>query len=267
MNISTNTNSTFFIGKEHIICEDYALSGINDDIAYAIVCDGCSASPDVDFGARLVAQSAKKAILTAKDCDPNYFGELIIRDANKILDIYPHLNKQTLDATLLMAWVKDNNVNIRMYGDGVIVHKSENSIYSVNISLSSGAPDYLSYYLNGKRMKLYMDIENNIKNIQEYKIEGDNKSLTNSITKPFDPFTLIRPVKTGDIISVISDGINSFINSSNVRLNWYDILNEFIDYKNVEGEFVIRRMNAFRRKCLKDGTTHYDDVGIASIVI
>ena len=57
-----NANSTFSIGKNHIVCEDYALAYTGPIITYAIVSDGCSSSPDVDFGARCLAMSAKREL-------------------------------------------------------------------------------------------------------------------------------------------------------------------------------------------------------------
>ena len=45
-----NADNDYKIGYQHIVCEDYSLSGVKFDGsgAYAIVSDGCSASADVD---------------------------------------------------------------------------------------------------------------------------------------------------------------------------------------------------------------------------
>ena len=54
-----NTDFYCEIGDSHVACEDYALAGkINDNISYAIVADGCSSSPNVDVGARVLAHAA-----------------------------------------------------------------------------------------------------------------------------------------------------------------------------------------------------------------
>ncbi len=53
-----NTDCFYSIGHSHKVCEDYALSGtIGDTLAYAVVCDGCSSSKQVDVGARLLAHN------------------------------------------------------------------------------------------------------------------------------------------------------------------------------------------------------------------
>lgn len=63
----TQFANTLFIGHDHTVCEDYALADTFLDTAYAVVCDGCSASPEVDFGARCMAMSAKRAIRLNQD--------------------------------------------------------------------------------------------------------------------------------------------------------------------------------------------------------
>lgn len=266
-----NAHSFFSIGKNHVVCEDYALSGTSCELAYAIVCDGCSASPDVDVGARIVAQSAKKNILSNitnnKGLDPIKFGNIIIQESSRIWDVLPYLDSQALDVTLLVAWIENNILTARLYGDGVLIHKSGNDVYAVNISLTSGAPDYLSYDLNSSRMLSYEHINNNMKNIETYELIGGNGSLITVSGEPLIPVTLTRPTKPGDIIAVISDGINSFRKSDNTKIGWIDLIEEFVGFKSTEGEFVQRRMTTFNRKNLKEGTVHYDDISISAIVV
>lgn len=57
----TLTPDAFFtIGKTHTVCQDYAHAGFipGTDQAYAIVSDGCSGSPDTDFGSRFMVTAA-----------------------------------------------------------------------------------------------------------------------------------------------------------------------------------------------------------------
>jgi hypothetical protein len=263
-----NSNSTFHIGHNHIICEDYALAGVSAGLAYAVVCDGCSASPEVDFGSRILAQSAKKAILSYRESDPMRFGEIIIQNAERIYDVLPHLHKQALDATVLTAWIEDSKVNARLYGDGVFVHKSGNNVYAVHIHLTSGAPDYLSYYLDSQRLALYKSMKDNVKPIETYEITNGTKTIISlAQAGPFTPVALKIDVKPGDIVALISDGINSFRKSDGAVIDWTDLIEEFVGFKNTEGEFAIRRIAAFKRKCAKEGITHYDDISIGAIIV
>jgi len=257
-----NADSAFFIGKDHTICEDYALAGVQGDIAYAIVCDGCSASPDVDFGARILAFQAKFGINTDSQWnpkDPNRVGSYAIynaRNAHKIF--FPMLHPQALDATLLAARVKNNRVMAVVYGDGVIVHRSKNEIKSAHIRLTSGAPDYLSYTLDEPRMEAYNELENNVKEVHtSYDGAYDYK--------PFVPFVYDSPVEEGDTISLITDGIDSFRRQDNSSIKWEDLVDEFTGFKNFEGQFALRRITAFKRKALTENWHHLDDISIASI--
>jgi hypothetical protein len=148
-----------------------------------------------------------------------------------------------------------------VYGDGVVVHKNKFRTDLIHIQLSSGAPDYLSYHLDEGRMNAY---KNGFK--------GSKKEVWTNYDgvhdyDPFVPFVLQRSVEEGDVIAVISDGINSFRKADYTPIPWQDLVEEFTGFKNFEGEFVQRRIAAFKRKCLKEGMTHSDDISVAAIVV
>ncbi len=254
----------FQIGKDHLICQDYATTHVGE-LTCAIVSDGCSASFDVDFGSRLLALSAKRALFLDADNYYNYpkFGEICIRNAARIYDMLPHLHPGALDATLLMAGVKENRATAYIYGDGVFFHKSRNGLYALRVELESGAPDYLSYTLAPERKTQY---EATLVGMKKVEIHDENGKGYFEY-KPFAPVIALRDVEPGDIIAVCSDGINSFRKADNTPISWLDLAEEFIGYKTTAGVFVKRRMAAFKRKCVKEGWTHSDDISIASIVI
>jgi len=272
-----NADSNYCIGKDHRICEDYSMAKVKNDFAYAIVCDGCSASPDVDFGARVLALAAENCLYSSsKGFTEQYphldlpeflknrweeeFGHRCIRNAAGIYKVFSHLHPQALDATLLMAWVFEKRLTVIMHGDGVMVHKNKDGIKTVHINLSSGAPDYVSYHLNNRRMNSYEAIEDN-KKVVWTSYNGIHNY------KPFVPFVYKCEVEEGDSISIISDGINSFRKSDNTPIDWQELVDEFTAFKTTEGEFAVRRLNAFKRKCLKENIHHSDDISIASIYI
>ena len=259
-----NANSTFSIGKDHIICEDYALASTTATLSYAIVSDGCSASNDVDFGSRCMAMSAKRELRLITDL-LSFDGKNVVANAQRVIDVFPYLSPQFLDATLLVAAVNINTKTllVQMYGDGVMVHRKKDGIVAVHVELSSGAPDYLSYHLDPLRKQAYLGLKDNKKNI----IIRDGDKVSERVYNPFDPFIYTTTVAEGDVVAVISDGINSFRKSDNEAIPWHNLIEEFTGYKTFEGEFVLRRIAAFKRKCLKDGTTHSDDISVAAITI
>jgi serine/threonine protein phosphatase PrpC len=255
-----NADSTFQIGKDHTVCEDYALAGVSSNTAYAIVCDGCSASPDVDFGARLLALAARETLFWGLNKDCYDFGDHAINVAGGIPRNFTFLHPQCLDATLLVAWVTDKKLMAYIFGDGVLVHRNKEGVKSIHIHLTSGAPDYLSYLLDKNRVVSYDKLEDNRKEVwTSYNGVHDYK--------PFEPFTYTCPVEEGDVISLISDGINSFRKSDNEVIDWKDLVDEFTGFKNFEGQYVQRRIAAFKRKFIKENWHHLDDISIASIVV
>lgn len=260
-----NANSTFSIGKDHTVCEDYALAYSGATITYAIVSDGCSASPEVDFGARCLAMSAKRQLRLKPDALA-FDGKEAVANAQRVIDVFPYLSPQFLDATLLVAAVKNNTLTAYMYGDGVLVHRKKDGIVAIHVQLSSGAPDYLSYHLDPLRKQAYDNLEDNIKEVVFLK-DGKLDSSRTGDWSAFDPIIYDCPVTEGEVIAVISDGINSFRKSDNTPILWNDLIDEFTAYKTTEGEFVLRRISAFKRKCLKEGITHSDDISVASIVV
>jgi hypothetical protein len=153
-----------------------------------------------------------------------------------------------------------------MYGDGVMVHRKKSGVVAIHIQLSSGAPDYLSYHLDPGRKQGYESLEDNVKTITILSEGKLNTGRTGDFA-PLDPFFYDTDVVEGDVISVISDGINSFRKANNDSIPWTDLVEEFTGYKNFEGEFVQRRIAAFKRKCLKEGIHHSDDISVASIIV
>jgi serine/threonine protein phosphatase PrpC len=271
-----NADHDFKIGKNHIVCQDYALSGVRDDFAYAIVCDGCSASDDVDIGSRLIAMSARDAIMASEKSMADFDGTFdyedlakeIIHRAKSACCIFRTMHLRCLDSTLMMAAIKGNLLRACIYGDGVFVHKSlTGRTHTIHIDFTNNAPSYPSYYLDPVRQKQYLEAggkKNVVHNFVGYPVTN---GIIEKTFDPFEPVTVSVIVEPGDSISLISDGINSFRCSNNDPIEWSTLVDEFTGYKNTSGVFAQRRMTAFKRKCQTDLMTHSDDISIASIIV
>ena len=187
-----NADHAFFIGNTHTVCQDYAISQVVDGGAYAIVSDGCSSSPDVDFGARALALSAKRTLAKGgSDCLPDLFGKITIDNLRNLDTTFP-LHPQALDATLLVAWIKDKQFKVHMFGDGIFFHQTSTTLRIVHVDFESNTPAYLSYYLDPMRMKRYEDTVFGSKRIIDmniYRSGGGAKDTltTEDYVKPFDP--------------------------------------------------------------------------------
>lgn len=263
-----NTDDCFFIGRSHKIVEDYAISGMFGNLAYAIVSDGCSESSDVDIGARILVKSTQEILLRCapedRHDDVDIFGIACIHKANRVMDVMSTLSRKALDATLLAAWFYDKKATIVQHGDGVIIHKTKSELWVYHTNLVSGAPDYLSYHLDATRMAAYTQSYMTPKITTTY-LNGELLDTVNRL--PFEPVIIQKPVEEGDIIAVISDGIGTFTDQNGSSIKWQDIIGEFIGFKTTCGQFVQRRIGAYMRKCNKEFISHADDISMASIIV
>jgi hypothetical protein len=294
-----NADCFYEMGYTHTVCEDYALAGkLSDTICYAIVCDGCSASDDVDVGARIMAYAAlceikqtswervlKDPVISPTFAMKFYQGIAIRADLSRR---QLGLAVDCLDSTLLIAIANDEHVGkVFMYGDGgvAVVGKEGNLVYR-HVIYKSGAPYYLSYLLDGRKNDGYNATFGNkgIEIVTENLDDGEEKEW-NDIVEP----RTFQGVQTygytsfsfSDVkfVAVMSDGIHTygepelkegFDIRSNPKVQLKDIphgrmVEQFMGFKNTKGEFVKRRLNRVKRDCLSDHLYHYDDVSISAI--
>ena len=64
------------------------------------------------------------------------------------------------------------------------------------------------------------------------------------------------------IVAVMSDGVGTFDG-----MEWYQVVDELMNFKNIKGHFVQRRMKRFMKDCQKKGVAPYDDVSVAAIYL
>jgi len=265
-----NSDSHFLIGHSHNVCEDYALSGKHDDLHYAIVSDGCSASKDVDIGARILAKTAEsviKAVYT-HPYQPHYYwniiGSMIISNAQRTIRSLG-IADTALDATLLFAvgYEDRESFSLFAYGDGSFSYYDiDNKLHIIDIEYESGAPYYLSYRLDKQRQEGYRENFPGKVNINHYYENDDGKlDIKVGSVEHYD-FEFCLDVPVGSYISVFSDGTHTFSG-----LKFTETAKEFMNFKNHTGDFVKRRMNVIKRRCDKEGIKYSDDVSMASIYV
>ena len=276
----------FEIGNSHEQCQDFALSGhFNPNLAYAIVCDGCSEShkrtKEVDFGARILAYSAREAI---KDIliNKNFqsirentsweIGQKTIQNTVKIGNTLK-LSGEFADATLLIALSNGNRVEVFMYGDGgvLIKHKDGTMTYK-SIHFMSSAPYYLSYTANNTRHDLYhQEFGQSPVIITTYKMDdtGEEISTRNESHTPKNFIELYELMHFEfmevDSISIVSDGVTSYEENA-ISIPEIKIISQFVAFKNTNGIFQQRRMLFMKGENQKKNISHYDDISVATIV-
>lgn len=295
------SDSYFEIGSTHLVCQDYAISYANDDIAYAIVSDGCTSSPNTDIGARIVSIVAKDAInyLYQRENFNSVFNEklflnkfvitlkeLIIKKCIEVKGSL-NLNINSFDATLLIAIAfKKYKPLIFGWGDGNFIIKYKDGVaQSISLSYDGNMPYYLSYQMCYEKDQAYRReqkgnvwVKEAIYNLPKCDIRlGDY--WKDKITS-YDPFTFnfSRYLNTDfEVAQVIvsSDGLQSFQydpksdeylkNESVFAIS--DVLPGISDYKNLVGEFVVRRMKSLEKENRLKHIIHTDDVSCSTLVL
>ncbi len=282
-----NTDCAFSKGFTHAICQDYALKNKNS----ISISDGCSGSSLSDIGSRVLsitAMNRMSELQSLHDLDEN---ELILsaRPLIKMLN----LPSECLDATLLCAAKIEDTGEAICYGDGVIAVKmKDDNIFVINIEYTDNYPFYINYLFDKtNRHNNWIEDHDNkkvtfsvIKNNGEIEILSENCDLNPRIG--YDGIevgvlrvqlqrTMVEVVSPeAECIVIMSDGVHSFYKPiktgtliSNDSISYFDVLKELLNFKNYNGQFVQRRMNKFRKYCLKNSWQHYDDISIATIYL
>ena len=255
-------DSYFSIGSTHHVCQDYALTGQNENGCFAIVADGCSSSPHTDIGARLLCRTV--AIELQKHGKPTE--DLLLRSGEQAKNMAKALLLPTaaLDATLLVAYAdKQGQVDIYIVGDGSFCIKDGNGDLSgVEISYSDNMPAYLNYHLDKQALDCYLSHQASF----EVSHLFQQKPTVVGTGAGFHHFSYAK----GEVqqLFLSSDGVSSFCDSHNERIDTQPIWQQFTNIKSKGGAFITRRMRRFLHKtCPKNGWKHLDDVSVGSILI
>jgi len=254
--------------------------------SYAILADGCSGSPDTDFGSRFLVRSALWALNQVKE--PGFPASGIHTTAISLASQMAsscNVDFGCLDATLLMAVEGESQdrkgVWVSVFGDGMVVARHRDTkhqaIYSFDFA--SGYPAYLSYVLDIERLKAY------VKHTQGLPATLNIFGHEGSVSTPFpffdlsatywtNPFCVFFPEDKFDVVALFSDGIESFekmkdgdpsLSEADMASYVSTVAGEFMSFKGCLGEFVVRRAKKAITKFREMGYTHADDFSMAAI--
>lgn len=295
------SDSGFYIGTTHEVCEDYALA--QEIIGHfhnwneapdhiVLISDGCSSSPNTDIGSRIACECAKQSGKQVWDDKRS-----IIRQAEYLRNLLG-LPRRCMDVTLLAANTEDDKIIIKTIGDGnIIVKTKDGNIHVVSMDYARSAPFYLNYVRWWKEEEEWEKIPDNDYTVEYsrikhngiidgedcYSIETTKSSDCMFTAEHFIPncnFTLSPKenklvMKKEDVewVALSSDGLQSFyekVTTETSSMNesvWYiDIIIELFQIKNTNGKFVQRRLNKFKKACAKKNWYNADDVSLAILV-
>lgn len=256
-----NTDAFFTTGKQHNVCQDYALA--SRDVV--VLSDGCSSSPHTDVGARLLCRMVLQ-----------HGSEGLVRAQALLAPL--GLPPESLDATLLMArWnPSTRSVQVFVHGDGLVVARRRDGTHLViDTSYPSGAPLYPSYDVDLARRERYAKefgtrrltttYDNGTKVETETMILGEGGWSSPVITYEFfaDMF---------DLVLLLSDGAHTFrspvgLLGATEAVPLATVIGEMLAIKGFAGEFITRRAKKFLKDATAKGWHHDDDFSVAALHI
>lgn len=292
-----NADAAFITGKTHRVCQDYARADTTGK--YVIISDGCSSSPDSDFGSRLLVKSIENAILNPKSVDvyndmrftrpptyPPFNGIAAARDACKTLQ----LSDQSLDATLIYAryretilnsdellqqGIKDKvcpSIEVTMFGDGVAAGlRDDGLIVAYHVDFPTGYPQYLNYRLNPERYAALRQMEGgnqpwqNTWSLQDGKEPIRVQSVRMDANKEDDYSLFFFPIPQFKRVAIFSDGVASFNDASGAVVPWQTIVQMMMEVPEPGGEFVQRNVNWLVKEAAKRKWANQDDFSMGAI--
>lgn len=265
-----HADAYFALGKSHTVCQDYAATGKVDGTVLAAVADGCSSSPDTDFGARFLVKTRLTGLWPPAPANLRYFVQMADTAARSLA-----LSNHCLDATLLHAEVTGDDLTVVAYGDGVIDLEFKNGDRNTfSIEFEGEAPAYLSYWLREDDLDLYLrklgqrkvTVKSQLSDRMVWENTGEVK-----VTRDAYGFVQNFPWNTIKRVTLCTDGVRSFRKvtaqgaTEDVPLD--SVLAEVTGIKSQAGQFMVRRMRRFLYDyCPKNGWYHDDDVGVATIL-
>ncbi len=264
------TDSYYHIGSTHLNsgkpCQDYALSGLREGAAYAVVADGCSSGGHTDVGARLLTLSVAQAIHEHREILTH--SKVMMSGLREILGLSWH----DMLATCLYARVTPDDSFVLAYGDGIIAHKEVGGkIYLSQLEWMDNRPFYSAY--SGEHLLNFIQDHGGDVNAKRLLLKKWEYIPNNGFHHIADQeFTLgegmegirvhLEELEEIDCIAIFSDGAAEIDG-----LDWKEAVVQLLAFKTVEGEFAKRRMMRVIKDAQKNGRGPMDDIAYAVIRI
>ena len=283
-----NADSAYVIGSAHFTCQDYGVARVRPSdkspdanggqFAYAILSDGCSSSPDTDFGSRLLVRataalfdSDQSILTTPADRVHQLAAAEALKHAGHI-----GLQPSSVDATLFSIIATEDEVTVGCSGDGVVVCESGSGDWDVfSIASPAGYPLYPAYFQQADRLNA-LSTEQRLRRISHYRKARSEEVLRLESAREVSSATetIRRRVTSTRLAMVFTDGLHSFCrldSTSTSRtltgVGFEQVLIDFSRFKNFNGLFLQRRLKRFLADGRRINRINTDDFGCAAIYL
>jgi hypothetical protein len=281
--IAFSADHYFHIGDPHLTggkpCQDYALSGVCGDVAYAVVSDGCSTGGNTDVGSRLVALSTVAAIkkfasakrgerlsenVSVRQC-------AVLAGTREILG----LTVPDLYATSIYACFSKEGGYVAIHGDGVVAFKYRSGAMEIiRYDWLDNTPYYPAYV--GVGDEAFIAAHGGDLDVMRFGEERWRREPEGEwVTEGKKELTL-REGMAGIVLSIPKEKIENELAFAAVfsdgitqieKTKFTAAISKFMSYKNIRGEFVKRRSINAIKEAQKSGLRIMDDIANAVIAI
>jgi hypothetical protein len=249
-------------GVTHKVCEDYAAQG-DTPTPFIVLSDGCSSSPRSDIGAQILTLTTQQMIKQKWESPLDYldFGQQLINTSWKVVENL-QLPSHVLDATIMLAFLHEDNIMVYVYGDGCLLFKDHaGNLGTIEIAFTHNAPYFLTYWHDEERRHEYA------------KAEPDPLLIIDSVNgqsepKPFNTQLVFAfPLKKFQVVAIASDGATHCVDTHQEnRLSLYDVATHLLAFQNMTGEFVKRHTERALKDYAQQGIYPADDLSIGVFV-
>ena len=250
----------YTIGSTHTVCEDYIIQG---DVPnpFIVLSDGCSSSKNTDVGSKILSLTTKRILANTKKWPLDYseFGQLLINTALKVVKKLK-LSEEVLDATVMLAFLQEDNIVVYVYGDGCLFTKEHNgTINTIEVEFTHNAPYYLTYWNDKERLLGYASYDPN-------PLILIDSEYGKSELKPFQtPLVFKFPLKKFQYIAIASDGASQCINfqyKMPQKIPLYKIAKDLLGFQDITDKFVELRTKNILQQYAQKSIYPVDDLSI-----
>ncbi len=177
------------------------------------------------------------------------------------------LDDSVLDATLLIAWCDGATIHIHLYGDGCIaVQRADGGVATIQVEYAENTPYYLSYLLHPQRGLLYQEAIGDPATAQSVRYQSDAGETTRR--EHFDAPTVFSfDLAAFPTVAVATDGLDSFVDAkTGQRLNLLAVAREMLDFRNLDGAFIQRRLRETLIEYAQRQVFCCDDIGVGAFI-
>ena len=276
------TDGYFHIGHTHLgigqPCQDYTLSGLHNDAAFAIVSDGCSTGGLTDVGSRLIVLSTASAIREQWAATRAIPEDTVLEiGARQKVTLSSHreplgLTWSDMLATSLYAHMTPQGGLVHLQGDGVYAYKQRTGrIVMVRYEWADNIPFYPAYSNDVYKHFIQahggdVDVVRLKGERWEYTPGGEFNQLDDKVFTISEGIRGITKLFTAgelealDCVAVYSDGVAQI-----EGLDWMDAVVQSLAFKVTTGEFAKRRMIRMIKDSQRTGKGPLDDIAYAVV--